>query len=206
LFILISGNIQEHIMPAVLSVVMGYLLGSVSSTWIIMRLFAGQDMRGEPDGTISAAAVYYKLGALAYAVAALIDISLAAAAVILARAVTHSSSIAMLSGLAAMAGHNWSLFLRFKGGQGATAMGGALAAVILWPLCYGLVAAALVVLFTHRSGLATAVGVLTVFFVALLQNGAGVTALYPLSLFSLMLIKRLQLSRAAGHGMLGSTK
>ena len=193
-------------MPAVLSVVMGYLLGSVSSTWIIMRLFAGQDMRGETDGTISAAAVYYKLGALAYAVAALIDNSLAAAAVILARAVTHSSSIAMLSGLAAMAGHNWSLFLRFKGGQRATAMGGALAAVILWPLCYGLVAAALVVLFTHRSGLATAVGVLTVFFVALLQNGAGVTALYPLSLFSLMLIKRLQLSRAAGHGMLGSTK
>jgi glycerol-3-phosphate acyltransferase PlsY len=193
-------------MPAVLSVVMGYLLGSLSSTWIIMRLFAGQDMRSEPDGTISAAAVYYKLGAFAYAIAALVDISLAAAAVILARAVTHSSSIAMLSGLAAMAGHNWSLFLRFKGGQGATAMGGALAAVILWPLCYGLVVAALVILFTHRSGLATTIGVFTVFFVALLQNGAGVTAVYPLSLFSLMLIKRLQLSRSTGHGMLGSTK
>ena len=57
-------------MPAVLSVIAGYLLGSVSSTWIIMRLFAKQDMRGEPDGTISAAAVYHKLGAFPYAVAA----------------------------------------------------------------------------------------------------------------------------------------
>jgi glycerol-3-phosphate acyltransferase PlsY len=202
----ILGNVQEQIMPAVLSVVAGYLLGSVSSTWIIIRLFTRQDMRTEPDGTISAAAVYYKLGAFPYMVAALMDITLAATAVILARALTHSSSNGMLSGLAAMAGHNWSVFLRFKGGQGATAMGGALAAVIIWPLCYGLVAAALVALVTHRSGLATAIGVLTVFFVALIQNGAGATAAYPLSLFSLMLIKRFQLARAAGRGMLGSAK
>ena len=52
------------------------------------------------------------------------DIALAATAVILARAFTHSSSIGMLSGLAAMAGHNWSIFLKFKGGKGiATGLG-----------------------------------------------------------------------------------
>lgn len=94
-------------MPSILSVVAGYLLGSVSSSWIIARLFGKEDMRREPDGTISAAAVYYKLGALPYMLAAFMDITLAASAVILAREITHSSSIAMLSGLAAMAGHNW---------------------------------------------------------------------------------------------------
>lgn len=193
-------------MPAVLSIVAGYLLGSVSSSWIMVRLFGKQDMRHEPDGTISAASVYYKLGAFPYTLAVLMDITLAATAVILARLLTHSSSLAMLAGLAAMAGHNWSIFLRFKGGLGATAMAGALAAVMLWPLCYGLVAAALVGVFTHRHGLGTTVGVLTVFFVSLIQNGAGAAAVYPLSLFSLMLIKRLQLARAAGRGMLGSAK
>jgi len=193
-------------MPAVLSVVAGYLLGSVSSSWIVVRLFGKQDMRSEPDGTISAASVYYKLGAFPYALAALMDITLAAAAVILARLLTHSSSIAMLCGLAAMAGHNWSIFLRFKGGLGATAMAGALAAVMPWPLSYGLVAAGLTGIIAHRPGLGTAVGVLTIFFVALIQNGAGATAVYPLSLFSLMLIKRFQLARAAGRGMLGSSK
>lgn len=193
-------------MPSALSIVASYLLGSVSSTWVLVRLFGKQDMRSEPDGTISAAAVYYKLGAFPYALAALMDITLAATAVILARALTHSPSIAMLCGLAAMAGHNWSIFLRFKGGLGATAMAGALAAVMLWPLCYGLVVAAVVGIITHRSGLSTAVGVLTVFFVALIQNGAGVVAVYPLSLFSLMLIKRFQLARAAGRNMFGSAK
>lgn len=193
-------------MPAVVSVVAGYLLGSVSSSWIMVRLFGKQDMRGEPDGTISAACVYYKLGAFPYVLAVLMDITLAAMAVIFARLLTHSSSIAMLAGLAAMAGHNWSIFLHFKGGLGATAMGGALAAVMLGPLCYGLLAAGLAGIPTHRPGLGTAMGVLTIFFVSLIQNGAEAVTVYPLSLFSLMLIKRLQLARAAGRGMLGSAK
>ncbi len=193
-------------MPSVLSIAAGYLLGSVSSSWIIVRLFGKQDMRCEPDGTISAATVYYKLGAFPYTLTVLMDIMLAAAAVIFARALTHSSSIAMLAGLAAMAGHNWSVFLRFKGGLGATAMAGALAAVMLWPLCYGLVVAAFVGVITHRHGLGTAIGIITIFFVALIQNGAGVIAVYPLSLFSLMLVKRFQLARSAGRGMLGSAK
>ena len=193
-------------MPLILSVITSYLLGSVSSAWIVVRLFGQQDLRSEPDGTISAATVYYKLGAFPYALAALMDIVLAATAVVLARALTHSPSIAMLCGLTAMAGHNWSIFLRFKGGLGATAMAGALAAVMIWPLCYGLVAAALAGIITHRHGLGTAVGVLTVFFVALIQNGAGAVAVYPLSLFLLMLIKRFQLARAAGRNMLGSAK
>ena len=85
-------------------------------------------------------------------------------------------------------------------------MAGAIAAVMLVPLCYGLVAASLVGLFTHRSSLGTALGVLTIAFVALVENGAGATAAYPLSLLSLMLVKRIQLSRAAGRDMLDSTK
>jgi glycerol-3-phosphate acyltransferase PlsY len=185
-------------MPAVLSLAAGYLLGSISSTWIVVRLFSKQDMRCEPDGTISAATVYYKIGLFPYMITVIMDISLAATAVMLARALTHSNTFAMLAGLAAMAGHNWSIFLKFKGGQGATAMAGALSVIMLEPLCYGMLVAALVGIFTHRSGLGTALGVFTISLVALMQNGAGIMAAYPLSLFSLMLIKRLQLARVAG--------
>jgi glycerol-3-phosphate acyltransferase PlsY len=192
--------------PAVLSAASGYLLGSVSSAWIISRLFGKTDMRSAPDGTISAAAVYYKLGGFPYVLVVFMDIALAATAVILARAFTHSTSIGMLSGLAAMAGHNWSIFLKFKGGMGATTMAGALAAVMPVPLCYGLVAAALVGVVTHRPGLGTTVGVIAIFLAALIQNGLGATAVYPLSLFSLMIIKRFQLSRAAARGIIGSVK
>jgi glycerol-3-phosphate acyltransferase PlsY len=112
----------------------------------------------------------------------------------------------MLAGLAAMAGHNWSVYLRFKGGQGATAMGGAILAVMLVPLCFGLVAAAITSYFTHKSSISTAVGVLAISLVAFIQNGFSTFAIYPLSLFSLMLIKRLQLARATSHGIVSSNK
>jgi acyl phosphate:glycerol-3-phosphate acyltransferase len=193
-------------MLALLSVVVSYLLGSVSSTWIIMKLFGKQDIRLEPDGTISPAFVFYKLGALPYILAASMDVTLTATAVIIGRGLTNSLSMAMLSGLAAMAGHNWSIFLRLKGGQGATAMGGALAIVLPLPLCYGLLAAVLVAVMTRRPGLSTAIGILTVSFVALIQNGAGTLAAFPLSLFSLMLFKRLQLARAAKREEPGPAK
>jgi acyl phosphate:glycerol-3-phosphate acyltransferase len=193
-------------MRDVISIAAGYLLGSISSTWIIMRLFGKQNIRGEADGTISPAFVFYKLGRPAFMVATLMDVTLATSAVLLAWALTHSTSISMLAGFAAMAGHNWSAYLHFKGGQGATAMGGALLAVMLLPLCYGVVAATITSSLTHRSGLSTAVGVLTVSFVAFIQHGVSLLAIYPLSLFSLMLIKRLQLSRATAHGVAGSGK
>ena len=190
----------------VLSVAAGYLLGSISSTWIVMKLFAKQNVRCGADGTISPALVFYKLGKLAFMLATLMDVTLAVTAVLLAKALTHSTSIAMLAGLAAMAGHNWSAFLQFKGGQGATSLGGAILAVMLVPLCFGVVAAAITSYFTHKSGLSTAVGVLVISFVAFIQKGVSTFAIYPLSLFSLMLIKRLQLARATGRGMVSPDK
>ena len=190
----------------VLSVAAGYLLGSISSTWIVMKVFAKQNVRCGADGTISPALVYYKLGKLAFMLATLMDVTFAVTAVLLAKALTHSTSIAMLAGLAAMSGHNWSVYLHFKGGQGATAMGGAILAVMFVPLCFGLVAAAITSYFTHKSSISTAVGVLTISLVAFIQNGFSTFAIYPLSLFSLMIIKRLQLARATGHGMVSPDK
>jgi glycerol-3-phosphate acyltransferase PlsY len=193
-------------MPSFISIASAYLLGSISSTWIVVRLFGSHDMRKEPDGTISAASVYYKIGALPYMLTVLMDISLGVLAVVLARSLTHSLTIAMLAGLAAMAGHNWSVFLRFKGGQGATTMAGALGAVMLIPLGFGLVAAGIVGLLTHKSGLGTAIGVLVIALVAFIDSNTGTVAAYPLSLLSLMAIKRFQLSRADSHDMLNSPK
>ncbi|MFZ7102075.1 MAG: glycerol-3-phosphate acyltransferase [Peptococcaceae bacterium] len=49
-------------MPAVLSLIAAYLIGSISSTCIIAKIFGHSDMRKEADGTISAASVYRKMG------------------------------------------------------------------------------------------------------------------------------------------------
>ena len=193
-------------MVNVLVIVAGYLLGSISAAWIITRLFGKIDIRSAADGRISPASVYYRLGTLPYILAVFLDILFAATAVILAQAVTHSNTVAMLSGFAAMLGHNWSLFLKFKGGQGATTMTGALAAIMFWQLCCGLAVAALVVAITRRSTIATAIGICAVVIAAILKFGFTVSAFYPLGLFSIMLIKRLQLSRASKRDILNVSK
>jgi len=171
----------------------------VPAAWIITCLFGRVDIRGGADGQISPASVYYRLGVLPFILAALMDMLLAFAAVALARALNQSITIAMFSGLAAMIGHNWSPLLRFKGGQGATSMTGALAAVLFWPLCCGLATAALMMLVTRRSSLSTAIGIGVIFIVTLLLLDMGPVVFYPLILFSVMLIKRLQLTYAKRH-------
>ena len=121
----------------ILSVAIAYLLGSISSSYIVGRLAGNFDVRNEPDGRISAAVICYRIGALPSFIAILMDFILAALGVIIAKELTQSTGVMMLSGLAAMIGHNWSVFLKFKGGLGATAMAGAMLLVMFFPLLYG---------------------------------------------------------------------
>lgn len=182
-----------------------YLAGSISSAWLVIKLLGHYDMRHERDGTISAASVYYRLGAFPYAIATFGDIAIGAGVVLITRALTHSNPTAMLAGFTAMAGHNWSLYLRFKGGQGATSLAGALLAVMPVPLLIGAAVAFVASRITHRTGIGTMIGVLVIALTALLINGPGILAVYPLCLLSLMLIKRVQLSRLE-HRPLSSIK
>jgi glycerol-3-phosphate acyltransferase PlsY len=181
---------------ASVSIVVAYLLGSISSASIVGRIAGDFDMGDEPDGRISAASVYYRTGALpCWIMVVIMDISLAAMGVMVAKMLTDSSGIMMLSGLAAVAGHNWSIFLGLKGGLGATAMVGAMIVIIPWELFLGLTTAVLVLFFTHRSGLSTVVEIMVTSGAVLAQNGIGMLGMYPLTLAVLMLLKKLQVGR-----------
>jgi glycerol-3-phosphate acyltransferase PlsY len=112
----------------------GYLLGSLPTGLIYVRLFTGQDLRtvgsGRTGGTNAMRAAGLAVGLLT----AFSDIFKGTLAVWMAQwllpAETHSLGM-VLCGLAAILGHNYSMFLRFKGGAGgATATGAALA---IWP-------------------------------------------------------------------------
>ncbi|MCL2140775.1 MAG: glycerol-3-phosphate acyltransferase [Dehalococcoidia bacterium] len=183
-------------MTNTLCIVAGYLLGSIASAWVVTLLIGKVSIRSDADGRISPASVYYRLGMFPYILSVIMDILLAAGAVKLAITITHSEIIAMLSGVAAMIGHNWSIFLKFKGGQGATSMTGALAGLLLWQLGCGLAVAALVVAITRRTTFSTIVGVVTVVIATLLSRDFGPIVFYPIALLLLMMLKRIQLSRA----------
>jgi glycerol-3-phosphate acyltransferase PlsY len=179
-----------------LSIVFAYLIGSVSSSYIVGLVSGKVDMRAEPDGRVSAAAIYRKVGPLAYAIAVMADIGLAVSAVTVARVLTGSQDVMMLAGIATVAGHNWSPFLKFKGGLGATTMCGAIGSMAYIPFIYGLLVAGVIFATTQKSGLSSGIGFASISGFILLQNGYDILFILPIALLALMLLKRVQLSRA----------
>ena len=180
---------------ALACIVLAYLIGSVSASCIIAYIFAGIDMRSEPDGRVSASEVHRKLGMLPFTLTVLLDMLISAAAVILAKVLTGSTNVMMMAGFASVLGHNWSLLLKFKGGLGATAIAGVLCVVLSWQIFYVLSIAALVMVFSHRSGLSTVVGLGASPLILWIQNGFSALTFYPILLLSLMLLKRYQVTR-----------
>lgn len=106
------------LVPDIISVILGYLLGSIPSAYIVGRLVGKIDVREEGDGRISASVVHRKLGLLPFLLVVVMDVVKGAIAVIIAGLLTDSLIVVLLSGFAAVLGHNWSVFLKFKGGVG----------------------------------------------------------------------------------------
>jgi glycerol-3-phosphate acyltransferase PlsY len=105
-------------------VVGSYLIGSIPSGLIAGRL-RGIDVREYGSGNIGGTNVVRTLGVTVGATVLVADVLKGVIAVFLARYFIGSYVGEMAAGLAAVAGHDWSVFIRFQGGRGvATAAGG----------------------------------------------------------------------------------
>ena len=180
---------------ALISILVAYFLCSISSSHIVGLFFGNGDIKNERDGRVSAATVYDKMGKFPFLLAVCMDIGLAALAVSIARMLNGSINVMMLAGFAAVCGHNWSIWLKFKGGQGATTIAGVLLVVVPWQFFYALVVGAILYMLTRRSNMSTAVTLLCTSAFIIVQIGFGVLSAFPLLLFTLMLLKRYQAFR-----------
>ena len=124
----------------VVVVLIGYLLGSIPFGLLISKRSNKIDIRQYGSGKIGATNVLRAVGRKAAALVVFLDVSKGALAVVLAGLIIGRSYLVVgdfglgalvaqvLAALAAMAGHNWSVFLKFQGGRGvATFMGGLIA-------------------------------------------------------------------------------
>jgi glycerol-3-phosphate acyltransferase PlsY len=105
--------------------VVAYLLGSIPFGLILAKLFGRGDVRKEGSGNIGATNVSRVAGPLAGILTLLLDSAKGAVAVLVAGRYSNGSATWMvIAGLAALLGHCFPLWLKFKGGKGvATAAG-----------------------------------------------------------------------------------
>ncbi|HEX6644937.1 MAG TPA: glycerol-3-phosphate 1-O-acyltransferase PlsY [Gemmatimonadales bacterium] len=102
-----------------------YLLGAVPTSYLAGRLFRGIDLREHGSGNLGATNLYRTLGWKFAIPVGLFDIAKGIIPVVaFAPRASPSQAVALACGIAAVVGHVWSVFVRFRGGKGvATAAG-----------------------------------------------------------------------------------
>ncbi|HLG71830.1 MAG TPA: glycerol-3-phosphate acyltransferase [Chloroflexota bacterium] len=125
------------------SVALGYLLGSVPFA-VLVEYWKGVDLRRFGSGNVGASNAYVVAGKTAGVLVLLGDAAKGILSVFLAGSINGGSHMAMAAaGVGAVVGHDWSMFLRLKGGKGtATTVG------VILALDWRILAVAVVVYFT----------------------------------------------------------
>jgi len=131
-------------MHDIFSIIVGYLLGSVPFSYIVAKIWGVDLKKKVKDGHIGSGAVKKNCGLFPAILAGVGDLSKGALVLYLARKISGQEWIIVLAGLAAIIGHNWSIYLKFWGGKGALVTIGSLFYLLTIPF---LIVLPLIILF-----------------------------------------------------------
>jgi glycerol-3-phosphate acyltransferase PlsY len=178
----------------------GFLLGSVPFSFLLARL-GGVDIRSVGSGNVGATNVTRALGWGPGAIALLLDAAKGAAAVLLARLIapgTGSHAAVLWAGGMAIVGHNFTPFLRFRGGKGVATGLGVFAALAPGPLLLAVACFALTLAVTRMVSLGSIVACAALPCAAyLLEAPRGVVNLALLSGALVLFAHRANIARIA---------
>ena len=105
-------------LAAALTVLGSYLVGGVPVAYLAGRLLRGVDIRRQGSGNVGASNVWQSVSRAAVVPVGLAEIGQGLLGPVVAKRTGQSRTVQVLTGVAALAGHNWSPYLRFTGGRG----------------------------------------------------------------------------------------
>jgi glycerol-3-phosphate acyltransferase PlsY len=132
-----------RIVESTLLIVAGYLLGSIPTAYLVGRWIKDLDLRRYGSGTVSGSMVWEHVARWAVVPVGLFDMFKAALPAWLGLRLGLEMPVAVAAGLAAVAGHNWPIFLRFTGGRGLGSFMGVLLVTFPWGFPWMLAALAI---------------------------------------------------------------
>ncbi|MDD5190447.1 MAG: glycerol-3-phosphate acyltransferase [Dehalococcoidales bacterium] len=113
-----------------MTILLGYLLGSFPTAYIFGKRLTGKDIRRLGDGNMGARNAYHELGHKAGIIIFCIDAAKGVSIILFSKLFDISQGYMMLAGLATIAGHNFPVFLQFRGGRGEAVTIGILMALL----------------------------------------------------------------------------
>jgi len=113
-------------------IIASYLVGAIPFGLFFGRFLGGVDVRTLGSGNIGATNVLRGAGKKAALMTLLADLVKGLVPVLLTARIGSDDTVTALSGIAAIAGHNFPVYLRFKGGKGVATSFGVVLAVAPW--------------------------------------------------------------------------
>lgn len=184
-----------------LAIICAYLIGSFPSGYITGRVRKGIDIREVGSRNVGAMNVFYKVGFWEGILVLAVDIGKGAAAVALARWLEVPMIVELFAGAAAVIGHGFPIFLKFRGGRGGATCIGVLAFLMPWGIPANIAAFGLILLLTRYPTLSYSVAFLCYPFIAWLVYHSWVWVVFSVGILLLPVIKyipRIKEMRATG--------
>ena len=124
---------SDELITVVIFILTGYFIGSVPFGYLAGKL-RGIDIREHGSGNIGATNVLRTLGKPVGITVLILDVLKGVLPVLIAKHFSDSSLIHILTAFATIMGHNYTLWLGFKGGKGIATSSGTLLPLIMIPL------------------------------------------------------------------------
>jgi len=155
-----------------------YLLGSIPSAYVAGRLRKGIDIRQVGSRNMGAMNVFYNVGVASGLLVLFADIGKGAAAIALAQWLADSNLVMFFAGATAVIGHNFPVWLGFKGGKGGAPLIGTLIYLMPWGILIGLSIFLLLLLIIRFPTLSYGIALLSFPFIAWLIYHRGDYVIY----------------------------
>jgi glycerol-3-phosphate acyltransferase PlsY len=183
-----------QMISGIVLLIASYLWGSLSPAYIVVRLKKGIDLREYGTGTVGGSNVRKQLGiAWMFGVGAL-DVLKGMVPPIVMQNLGFDLAFVILASLATILGHNWSLFLGFKGGRGVGTTVGVLFVWDVWLAIVFLIALAIGWVI-QQGAPATAIGLILLTPMAWRLNDAPAIVWGCAGLAIIIFAKRLEANR-----------
>ncbi len=167
----------------------GYLLGGIPFAVVISKLIRNEDIRNYGSGNPGSSNMARKYGIGIGVIVMALDVLKGVFASLIGFWLLGEAGM-YYGGLMAVVGHNWPVYLRFKGGKGvATSFGMICVIMPYWAIAAIIVYILMVLLFKYAS-LGSLCATLFVWLVALIFFTANTTMFLSITLLTLMVFAR----------------
>ena len=185
------------VLNAAIAIITAYLLGSIPFAYIAGRLLKGIDIRQVGGGNMGAVNAAREIGLVPGLLVLVADIAKGALAILIALWLDVPLMLVFVAGFAAVAGHNWPVFLKFKGGKGAATTIGVLFALTPAEFAISLALIVVIIVITSNVRLAVVIGLAVLPIIIWQINGSDMLIIYSVIMFLFLAARSLPSTREA---------